>query len=870
MSTESEPLFPQLKYCIRCCLPETEEGTSFDEVGICRVCQSSEQKMHIDWRARERALREIFDRAKAQAGDNYDCLLPISGGKDSMFQAHVLTKVYGMKPLAVTFNHNWYSETGWYNLMNLLETFNLDHIMFTPNRGLVNRLAKKSISAIGDTCWHCHSGCGAFPLQVAARFGIPLLIYGESVAENSGRATYLEPIKYDREYFTRVSAKKSPDDMVCEYISRRDVHPFQLPSAQECEERGVFGIHLGDYMFWDSERQMEFVRDTYGWRETEIEGSYKHYKSAECVMPGMHDFTCYLKRGFARGTLEGSIDVRAGLLSRAEAFKLVRQRDPIRPEALDYFLEVTGLSEAEFFEIMAAQQMGPLKGQKLPVHPKPRPNAERIRPFPVQLVERLRRIPGWERPTEGSVESALAPDGAVTPDIFLRFSIRRIVEGYRTGKFSPLEVARACIAQVEKLDPTFQALESFDPELLLTAAAQSQARLEAGQPPRPLEGIPCGVKDVYNTQDLPTQMGSVQWKDFTPGNDARVVFNLKQAGGLVAAKTATAEFAVHALGNTINPHHPAHTPGTSSSGSAVASVLGLFPLNLGTQTGASISRPASFCGAYGFKPSFGLLPRTGTLKTTDSLDTLGFLTTHLEDIPLVFETLRVRGEDYPISHAAMNDRQRQAKPTGRPWRVALFRTHAWEQAPDYARDALLQWAQRLAASGLAEIVEPAWPAIMERAHQVHVNIYDFALSYYFKNEAMNQRELSPIMAECVARGRGISNEQYRQALKDQEKVIATMEGIMSGVDVGLSLSTAGQAPLREVMETPDPSLIWTLAHLPALSAPLFVSPTGLPFGAQFIARKYNDSLLLRFMGELLEYGLVPPGPNPMPAVLSVA
>jgi tRNA(Ile)-lysidine synthase TilS/MesJ len=132
-ASKNGPLFHQMRYCVRCCLPETEEGTSFDELGICQACQNSEQKMRIDWAERRRQLEAIFDEAKAGAGNGYDCLLPISGGKDSTFQMYVLTQVFGMKPLAVTFNHSWYSETGWYNLVNSLERFNVDHIMFTPN-----------------------------------------------------------------------------------------------------------------------------------------------------------------------------------------------------------------------------------------------------------------------------------------------------------------------------------------------------------------------------------------------------------------------------------------------------------------------------------------------------------------------------------------------------------------------------------------------------------------------------------------------------------------------------------------------------------------------------------------------------------------
>ncbi len=386
--------FASLQYCVRCCVPQTQEGVVFDELGVCQACQSAEQKIHINWVEREKDLRATLDAAKAAAGTNYDCIIPISGGKDSTFQLHVLTKIYGMKPLAVTFSHNWYSETGWYNLQNSLEQFNVDHIMFTPNRSLVNRIAKHSLAGIGDSCWHCHAGVGAFPLQAAVRFNIPLLVWGESIAESSGRASYKNPVrKFDREYFTKVSAKLRPDQMVRDDLSERDLYPFNVPSAEECERVGVYGIHLGDYIFWDDERQTEFVRDVYGWKETQIEGSYKRYKSAECVMPGVHDFTNYLKRGYGRATFHSSVDVRAGLLSRDEAWKLIRDNDGVRPEGLDYYLKSTGMSEEEFYATMEKHRRPELARTVIPIYPKLMPNEERLVPHPQQLIERVRVEP---------------------------------------------------------------------------------------------------------------------------------------------------------------------------------------------------------------------------------------------------------------------------------------------------------------------------------------------------------------------------------------------------------------------------------------------------------------------------------------------
>lgn len=389
-ASASGPLFPHLQYCIRCCMPETQHGIEFDALGICRACRSSEQKMHINWVEREAQLKRILDEAKQKAGDNYDCIIPISGGKDSTFQLHVLTKVYNMKPLAVTFSHNWWSESGWYNLQNSLETFNVDHVVYTPNRALINKLARKSLRGIGDVSWHDHGGVGSFPLQVAVKWKIPLLIWGESIAEASGRASYSDPIhRFDREYFLKQSAKLRNDEMVGDGITMKDMRPFEIPSVDDIEAAGVWGIHLGDYLFWDDEKQTEFLKETYGWRETEMENAYKRYKSVEDIMSGMHDFTCYLKRGYGRATYQASIDVRNGLLTREEGFELARTYDTEEPEALEYYLSITGMSREEFYQTMSDVRVPQMKDCDIPVVKKNHKNKERLLPFPQQLMEKF-------------------------------------------------------------------------------------------------------------------------------------------------------------------------------------------------------------------------------------------------------------------------------------------------------------------------------------------------------------------------------------------------------------------------------------------------------------------------------------------------
>ena len=379
-------LIEGLKYCSKCVMPETVEGQEFNEEGLCRTCVSQAQKDNIDWVARRQALEAIFNDAKAKAGNNYDCIVPISGGKDSLWQLHVVVKEYGMKPLAVTFNHNWFSKTGWYNLQNGLEKMDIDHVMFTPARSLVNRTARRSVETIGDACWHCHAGVAAFSIKMAVAYKIPLMIWGESTVEH-GRATYDKPDKFDRDYFLRVSSKLTPMQFSCEYLSLRDLYPFEVPSAVECEAIGLNGIHLGDYIKWDTEKQVQFVKDTYGWKGREVSGAYKDYKSVECSMAGIHDFLCYLKRGYGRGSIQASDDIRAGEMTREQGVINAEAVEACRPEAMDYFTQATGLNEVEIMKKTMKLQHKKMNDKKILIMPEWRLCEEDGKPYMLRLID---------------------------------------------------------------------------------------------------------------------------------------------------------------------------------------------------------------------------------------------------------------------------------------------------------------------------------------------------------------------------------------------------------------------------------------------------------------------------------------------------
>ncbi|MFA6990284.1 MAG: amidase, partial [Candidatus Gastranaerophilaceae bacterium] len=442
-------------------------------------------------------------------------------------------------------------------------------------------------------------------------------------------------------------------------------------------------------------------------------------------------------------------------------------------------------------------------------------------------------------------------------NIFNKLSISKILEKYKTGDLTPVDVIEECIKKTELYEEKYKAWVCFDKELLRKKAVESSKRILNGEKTKDLEGIPIGVKDIYNSIEFPTQMGSPLWKDFTPGNDARTVFYLKQAGAIIAGKTVTAEFAVHTLDKTLNPHDITKTPGTSSSGSAAAIALGMVPVALGTQTAGSIIRPASFCGVYGCKPSFGLLPRTGILKTTDSLDSLGFFVAQCQDLHRIFDIMSVKGPNYPISHKALKDFRRQNKDLNRPWRVAFVKTHTWEDSYDYAKNEILNFISKLSNDKNIEIVEIELPEIMNNTHEMHASIYDKALSYYFKEEFQKAELVSPIMNKLIENGNRINVEKYHNALAYQTEICHVMDNLLEGFDAMISLSTAGEAPPRGEFEKNDPALMWTMTHLPVVNVPAFTSPTGLPFGVQIAARKYNDLLLFRFLNYLKDNKYIP-------------
>lgn len=427
---------------------------------------------------------------------------------------------------------------------------------------------------------------------------------------------------------------------------------------------------------------------------------------------------------------------------------------------------------------------------------------------------------------------------------------------FRAGEVSAIEYARACADRIEQFDGQIRAFHHWDRTRFEERAARIDREWAAGNRSLSIPGVPVGIKDVINTYDFPTGMGSKILDHYTPGNDARVVSNIRLEGGVIPGKTVTAEFAVHHPGATVNPYDPTRTPGTSSSGSAAAVATRMVPLALGTQTGGSIIRPASYCGVIGWKPSFGLLPRTAMLKTTDTLDTVGVLGRAVDDVALLFEVCRVRGHNYPVSDAALTDAARQAPASGGKWRLGLLKGTMSHLEKPAVKASLSQLVSRLQGAGI-EIISYELPTGFEVAHDIHERTYRRALAYYFKLEWAQKPEMfSPVLGEMIRDGlENISSEDYHRNIRIQAELALKFDADLAErkIDAVICPATADEAPIGlDAPDIPDHCLIFTMVGASAMTLPLLSGTTGLPVGLQVAARKYCDYKLIEIARRLTE------------------
>ncbi len=262
----------------------------------------------------------------------------------------------------------------------------------------------------------------------------------------------------------------------------------------------------------------------------------------------------------------------------------------------------------------------------------------------------------------------------------------------RDGAVTSVQVVEACLDRVQEIEPSVQAWAFLDPDHALEQARAADAWRSLGRPLGPLHGVPIGVKDIFDTADMPTECGTALHAGRTPSRDASAVAMLRGAGAVIMGKTVTTELASVAPAATRNPHDPARTPGGSSSGSAAAVAAGMVPAALGSQTGVSTILPASFCGVYGFKPTHGLIPRHGMLRLSRTLDHVGLFARDIDDLALLLESLVGHDERDPDSRPRARPPYRAvaAEEPPMPPMLAFVKTSHWEEVAPDAREAFAE------------------------------------------------------------------------------------------------------------------------------------------------------------------------------------
>jgi len=414
-----------------------------------------------------------------------------------------------------------------------------------------------------------------------------------------------------------------------------------------------------------------------------------------------------------------------------------------------------------------------------------------------------------------------------------------------SGEMTSEELVRDCIEHINGIEDTVGAWAHFDPEYALQQARDADSFRQTGHVVGPLHGVPVGVKDIFNTLDMPTEYGCSLYAGRQPDYDAPVIEYLRAAGAIIMGKTVTTEMAVYSPGKTRNPHDPNRTPGGSSSGSAAAVAAGMVPVAIGTQTNGSVIRPASYCGVYGFKPSFGLISRTGVLRQSRPLDQIGVFARTLEDTALIAEAMMVFDSRDPDMQPRMRPALSQVLKTEPPIppKLAFIRTPVWDQAEDDVRDGFEELVEHFGD----RVVEVKLGPEFDQAIEIHRTIMESDLALNF--ERVYQRgkdELSDVLREMLERGQKVTAVDYNRALAAVPELRRKLSYILTEYDAVVTPATTGEAPVGlESTGSPAFCTLWTLCGLPAITVPAMQGSNGMPLGVQLVADRGEDARLLR-------------------------
>ncbi len=415
-----------------------------------------------------------------------------------------------------------------------------------------------------------------------------------------------------------------------------------------------------------------------------------------------------------------------------------------------------------------------------------------------------------------------------------------------SGAVRAVEYVEACLARIAEVEPKVQAWAWLDSDHAITQARALDARRQSGAPIGPLHGLPVGLKDVIDTAKIPTENGTVLDKGRVPEEDAVLVSRLKAAGAIIMGKTVSTELAFMHPSKTRNPHNPDHTPGGSSAGSAAAVAAAMVPLAVGTQTGGSVIRPASFCGVVGFKPSFGAIARTGVLSQSPTLDTIGVFANSINGAAMVAESLFGFDAGDPATVPSPTPRLLDVA-TSDPLVTPMF---AFVRPPQFDEVAD---AETVAAFGEItgmlgdQCFEAPLPRAFDDANalRARINFAEMAKDYY-SYEKRGRDQLSPEIREAIDKGNDVKARDYLAALDWRKVLNAGLDEVFKRCDVIITPAAPGPAPAN-LQTTGNPIFngLWTFCGTPAVTIPLLWSQGGMPMGIQLVGRVGDDARLMR-------------------------
>ena len=428
-------------------------------------------------------------------------------------------------------------------------------------------------------------------------------------------------------------------------------------------------------------------------------------------------------------------------------------------------------------------------------------------------------------------------------DIF-SLKVEELAAKIKDAQISSVEICERYIERINKFEKDIKAWAHFDKKVLLEKASEADDHRKSGKPLGPLHGIPVAVKDIIGTVDMPTECGTVIRKGKSYSQNAEIVDLLLNAGAIVMGKTATSELAYLGPPKTTNPHDYSRTPGGSSSGSAASVASFMAPLSIGSQTGGSIIRPASYCGVVGYKPSYGLISRNGVLKTSNTLDHIGVFGRTVEDVALLAKILIKKDKHDPatIHYSAEKILEETKKgPLFEP-KFIFYKTDFWKIIDKKSRESFEYFIKSF--KNIEVFDTPSYFKDIHRYHQI-IHETDLAnnFSVYYKKY---KSKLSKFMQSAIAKGNKYTAKEYAEAIDFKKQSYESYQEVFEDYHGVITPSSPGVAPKGLTNTgTAEFNKVWSYLGTPCISLPLLEGENKLPLGVQLVGDRYDDH---RFLG----------------------